>query len=147
VLLWYHLFMTASVLNLSIEQGATFRLDFIFGVPNRNEAGEVILNEDGSASMAGVADFTGASARMQIRKGYGKDILLSLTSEEGGGITLGATPGAVSVLASAADTDALIVRKARYDLEIEWEGGAVDRILSGSVAVSANITRDDNVSA
>lgn len=134
--------MTALVRNLSIEQGATFKLGFT-------------LYQPGPSADTPVADLvpydlTGCSARMEIRQRVGGTMLVRATSESlgvgvgGGRIVLDG--GRIVVTLTDLDTDLLTVRKAVYDIEVQWPVQAgelrpfVSRVLSGEVAVSANVT-------
>lgn len=125
--------MTAVVRDLSIEQGATFRLSFTWSTS---------AGVDGSGvPIAGTPyDLTDCTARMQIRKSYTSPALVSLAS--GDGITLGGPAGTVEITVSDERTDALNVKTALYDLEIEFPSGDVYRVLEGAVTVSPNVTKD-----
>jgi hypothetical protein len=115
--------MPASTYNLSIEQGATFRLALVW----KDSEGDPV-------------DLTGYTARMQIRPAVAStEVLLSLTS--GSGITLGGATGAVNVLATAAQTAAIDSKKGVYDLELQSADGTVTRLLQGVVIVSPEVTR------
>jgi hypothetical protein len=139
--------MPAKTMDLLIEQGATFNLDFTWM--------DTVVASDGTSSNV-AKDLTGCTARMQVRTGYGKDVLLEATTEDtivanGAQVSLGAD-GTVAVLISATVTDLAPVylntagveklrRRGVYDLEVEWADGRVDRVLEGKVTFSPNITR------
>lgn len=86
-------------------------------------------------------DLTGCTARLQIRERIDSPgILLELTTENGG-IELGGTAGTIRTRMSAAETAALTWRSGVYDMEIEFPGGIVRRVLAGSAVVSPEVTR------
>lgn len=86
-------------------------------------------------------DFTGCKARMQVRPEYDSPtILLDLTTENGG-ITLG-PDGKIQLWVGATQTALIEWESGVYDLEIEYAAGPdhVDRLLQGSISVSAEVT-------
>lgn len=139
--------MPAKTIDLLIEQGATFDLDFTWM--------DTVVASDGTTSNV-AKDLTGCTARMQVRTGYDRDVLLEATTEDtitgdGAQITLGAD-GTVAVLISATVTDVAPIyatpegqarfrKRGVYDLEVQWPDGRVDRVLEGKVTFSPNITR------
>lgn len=116
--------MSSGKVNLHIDQGATFTRRFVW------KAGEPLE----------IVDLTGLTARMQIRPTSQGDLLVSLTTENGG-ITLGGEDGTIDLLISAADTSAFTWTKAVYDLEIVYPDARVRRLLSGNVTLSREVTR------
>jgi hypothetical protein len=135
--------MAAKVLDLYIEQGATYEFDFVWA--------DNVVSTDGTKTMV-AKDITSCTARMQIRAGYCRPVILEATTENGR-ITLGGPTGAVAITLSATLTTYAPVyisteghervhRRARYDLEVQWPDGRVDRVLQGKVVFSPNITRD-----
>lgn len=84
-------------------------------------------------------DLTGYTARLQVRISYDSDVLLELTTENGG-IELGGALGTIRLLASASDTADLDFSKARYDLELV-SGSTVTRLLMGLVFLSREVTK------
>lgn len=125
--------MTAARYDVTIDQGATFFAGFVWSLPG-------VVGESG-VSVGDPVDLSGCSARMQIRAGYGKPVLVEVTTETAGEIELGGVNGSIHVTIPAGKTDLLVVRRAKYDLEVV-RGGQVVRVLAGSVAVNMNITRD-----
>ena len=114
--------MPAAQYNITIEQGATWRLSLTW----KDVAGAPI-------------DLTSYTARMQVRQAYGTaDALLNLSS--GAGITLGPSTGAITLTASAAQTAAIAARNGVYDLEMVAPDGTVTRLLQGSVTISPEVT-------
>ena len=117
--------MAAGVYDITIEQGADFSLPLTW--------------KDGSGAPINVS---GYSARMQVRENYDSDdYILFLTSDAGGGITLGGALGTVGVAISAADTALLAQVDAVYDLELESPSGQVTRLTQGRVFISREVTR------
>lgn len=115
--------MAAANLDLTIEQGATFKHT-------------LLVKQGGSAF-----NLTSYSARMQIRKTYASaDTILELT-EENGRITITPLDGRIDLLVDAEDTAELTFKDGVYDLEIESAGGEVTRILQGFVTLSLEVTR------
>ena len=117
--------MAAGKLNLTIEQGATFR--------------KVLTWTD---NLGNPIDITGFTARMQIRQAL-KDPtpIISLTTENGG-IVLGGVTGEIELYISDGDTEAMTIQKGVYDLELEAGGGGdVTRLVEGKVTMSLEVTR------
>jgi len=113
--------MPAANYDILIEQGATYQQEFVWkdseGVP---------------------IDLTTYIGRMQVRQLKTEAILLNLT--EGSGVTLG-SDGSINIEVSATNTSALPIVPARYDLELQSADGTVTRLLQGTVAISAEVTR------
>jgi hypothetical protein len=118
--------MVAAVHDITIEQGATFRLSLLW----RDSSGTPI-------------DLTGCSARMQVRKKYNSETAwLSLTSEDGD-IVLGDEAGTIVVTGDALLTEDIPAPSCGvYDLEIVMAGGEVNRLLQGSATISPEVTRE-----
>ncbi len=116
--------MTAGSYNITIEQGATFRLQLTL--------------TDGVEP----TPLTGYTGRMQIRqKIMSTDVLYVLTTENGG-LTITELEGKIALYISDEDTAAFGFRNAVYDLELEDGGsGEVVRVLQGSIYVSPEVTR------
>lgn len=89
-------------------------------------------------------DFTGCSARMQVRaEKESPDVLLELTTANGG-ILLGASePGSIDLWVGATQTATIDWESGVWDLEIQYPSGAddVDRFMEGSISVSGDVTR------
>lgn len=117
--------MAAGVYDITIEQGADFALPLTW----KDENGDVI-------------DLGGYTARMQIRETFDSDdYIVSLTSDPGGGITLGGVLGTVDVAISNTVTSTLPLMKAVYDIELESSSGYVTRLMQGTVSISREVTR------
>lgn len=116
--------MTATLYDITIEQGATFRLSLAWkdstGVP---------------------VNLTGYSARMQVRRSHGDGVAQLDLSTGNGSITLGGAGGTIEVVASASATDAMTARSGVYDLELESAAGVVTRLMEGKVTVMPSVTR------
>jgi hypothetical protein len=114
--------MLAGLLDIEIEQGATFNLVFLY----QDENGDAI-------------NLTGMTARMQLRRQYNSPTaLLSLTTENNR-ITIDASLGKITLNISATDTTPLS-GSGVYDLEL-INGPIVNRILEGSYKVCAEATK------
>lgn len=88
-------------------------------------------------------DFTGCSARMQVRaEKESLEVLLELTTANGG-IVLGAEPGAIDLWVGAMQTADIGWEAGVFDLEIQYASGPddVDRLIEGSISVSDEVTR------
>jgi hypothetical protein len=114
--------MLAGLLDIEIEQGATFNLVFLY----QDENGDAI-------------NLTGMTARMQLRRTYNSpDALLSLTNANGR-IIFDPFAGKITLSVSATDTTPL-TGSGVYDLEL-IDGSTVNRILEGSFKVCAEATK------
>lgn len=128
----------AKIIDFPWVQGETYRRGFLCAVPAAEP-------DDPPTPM----DFDGCTARMQVREKYGTEVLLELTTENGG-IEFGTEPGVLWLHLTAQQTDELGAtadplkprKKARHDLEVEWPNGDVKRIWQGEVTIDPNITRD-----
>jgi hypothetical protein len=111
--------MTAARHDFVLEQGATWSTPIEYQDP------------DGAP-----INLTGYVARMQIRRRPSSaDVLLSLTPAING------AAGIITVTISATEASALPAGRAVYDLELVAPGGAVTRLIEGSVFVEAEVTR------
>ena len=122
--------MTAVTKPLYIEQGVTFTTGF-----NWYRESTVTPGTPGDPY-----DLTGATARMQIRKKAGDPTVLVDASTENGKIVLGGTTGRVDIVLTDADTEALTVKTAAYDLKLALADGTTHRLLQGPVTVSPDVT-------
>lgn len=114
--------MLAGLLDIEIEQGATFNLIFIY------------QDENGTA-----INLTGSTARMQLRRTYNSPTaLLSLTTENNR-IVIDPLLGKITLNISATDT-ATLTGSGVYDLELV-NGSNVNRILEGSYKICAEATK------
>jgi hypothetical protein len=116
--------MSAARRNITIEKGATLRLNYIW-----------------KDSTDTPVDLSGYIARMQVRKTFTSDTkLLDLTTENGA-ITLGGALGTISVEADATDTALIEAKTGVYDLELESSIGVVTRFIEGEVTIKSEVTR------
>ena len=119
---------TAGQHDITIEQGATWRLQLTW-----------------QDSLGNPIDLTHYTARMQVREAYvSSGTWLSLTSAEGGGITLGGTSGTIIITATATQTAAIPVRgnvQGVWDLELVQNNEPVVRLIAGAAFISPEVTR------
>jgi len=116
--------MPAGTYNITIEQGATFRLRLTL--------------TDGVEP----TPLTGYIARMQIRQKVQSSEVLHTMTTENGGITITALSGQIDLYISDEDTADFAFRSAVYDLELEDVGsGEVVRVIQGAILVSPEVTR------
>lgn len=116
--------MTATTQDLTIEQGATFDDTWTWTDSNGDPV-----------------NLTGYTARAQVRSQVtSSSTVVSVTS--GNGLTLGGVAGTIRMQLSAATTAALTAPfSGVWDLEVESSGGVVTRLFSGTVTVTAEVTR------
>ena len=118
--------MAASSANLNIEQGSTFG------------ATVTIKNADLTAF-----NLTGYSIRGQIRNRYSSSsVLLDLAPviQTGSGNSL-LVSGLVDIDLTAAQTAALPITHAVYDIEIFDVSGTVTKVLAGKAIINPEVTR------
>lgn len=127
--------------NISIKQGETWNYAFTYGK---------VTDPDTDPPTYVPIDISDCSMRMQIRQAYMEPVLLELTSEPDGGIEIADDDsGEFTITMTADQTDTIEVKRAKYDLEIEFpavgdDDPIVKRILEGTVTNSLNITRDED---
>ena len=123
----------ASEYDFSIDQGATKRLSLVY----RSQTGT-----DSSGNPTYTAyDLTGCSARMQIRQSVGAAVLAEMSTTNGNIVLqTGGALGQVDVVMTPAETNALTVRRAVYDIELTWPSGDVVRLIQGKITVSLAVT-------
>lgn len=126
--------MPATVIDLPVEQGATFRRTIVW--TTKNEADETVP-----------VNVTGwGPARMQVRRQQGSAVLIELDSETGenakGGLAIGGVEGSIVIHMTPAQTNLLTAKTAQYDLEINAPNGDRFRVSKGKVTVDPNITQD-----
>ncbi|CAB4122175.1 hypothetical protein UFOVP26_109 [uncultured Caudovirales phage] len=111
-------------INLTIEQGATFRYKFAW-VDTKKRA----------------INLTGYTARMQIRATVEDVAILAELTTSNGGLVVSEISGIVSLLMSDTQTSAFNWTKGVYDIELISPNSEVYRMVSGSVTVSKEVTR------
>lgn len=114
--------MAAGIYNFTIEQGVKFTRKIVWA----DQTGTPV-------------QFSGYSAKMQIRDGKTKALLMELSTLNGR-IMLGLTNGEIMLVLSALDTADITWRTGVYDLELTSANGDVTRLLQGSVSVSRGVT-------
>jgi hypothetical protein len=127
--------MTAVNVPLNIEQGATYTRGL-----NWYQPGPVV--DDVVTPGDPYPLFEDAwTARMQIRQTFGSAVLIEITTETGG-IVL-SEDGRLDWKFTDLETDLLVVKKAKYDLEVVGPAPDFDvhRLLEGVVNVSPNLTQ------
>lgn len=116
--------MAAGKYDITIEQGATFRL----------VAQWLDSDED-------PIDLDGYSARMQIRPYAESDeVFLTIDTGSNGGITI-ESDWKIEIEIPADETETLTQYCGVYDLELESSTNIVTRLLQGSVTISPEVTR------
>lgn len=116
--------MTAATHDITIEQGATFRLNLLW-----------------KDSTNAPINLTGYTARMQVRRKYNDPTALLNFTTENGAIVLGGSAGTIQVTGLATLTDDLPAKPAVYDLELVSAGGVVTRLVQGSVTITPEVTK------
>jgi len=129
--------MSAGVYPILIEQGADWRLEFVW----KNGAGNP-------------HNLDGWNARMQIRDGYASKTKIIDINTETGGIVLGGAYGTVELLISAEVTQAVAINPTKfvwqdgkqgqlfaYDLELIDPQGMVKRLMQGAVFFVPEVTK------
>lgn len=146
--------MTATV-ELDFQMGATFRWEFTSGTLVTTGSPPVPVQP---LEIDEPDDFTGCSARMQVRKKYplldgSVPVLMEATTEDGG-IVLGDATGTVAISFTDEQTDALqddlgkAIVAGKWDLEIIYPSGDPDvaddvvRLCEGTWTNDPNVTRD-----
>ena len=114
----------AAVHNITIEQGATYRLSAVW-----KDAGGTPIN------------LTGYTARMMVRRKYSDPAPLLTFTTENGAIVLGGALGTVEVTGLATLTDDLPVKPCVWDIELISPTGFVKRLLEGSATVTPEVTK------
>jgi len=124
--------MLAGIYNIACQQGSTFARTITLKYPDPTSPA--------SDPTYLLWNFTGYTARMQVRRTVDSStVIISLTTENGR-ITLGGATGVIELNITAADT-ATLTSSGIYDLEIISSTGVVDRILQGNFTLSQEVTR------
>lgn len=116
---------TTNVYDILVDQGATLLRS-------------IGLKSAGKA----VVTLTGYTAIMEIReKTESATVILTLTTSNGG-VEINALAGTVLIIASPAQTAAIIPGKYVYDLELtETSTGIVTKIIQGHLTVRSEVTK------
>ena len=121
--------MSATKVDLTIEQGATYTLGFTWAKDDNGAPGEPM-------------DLTGSVIRMQIRKSQQAPVLVeALSTGPNPMITHGGPTGRIQVKIPADSTNLLNTKVAQYDLEAVLPNTDIYRVIEGKVTVSPNITQ------
>lgn len=118
--------MAAKNYPILFAQGATFERTF-------------------TVSIDGVPwNFSGYSARMQVRQSFDSDIAVLTLTTTNGGIAFGEDdPGTFTVLVDAETSESLPAAAYVYDLEVESPDGTVTRLLpTAAFTVTPGVTRN-----
>lgn len=116
--------MAAASYDFEIEQGATLLKPIVW----KDSAGTAV-------------NLTGYTAKMQIRKSVSsEDVLLELSTVNSK-LSITANTGTITMIFSAATTEAIDWSRGKYDLELTSSTGVVTRLLEGEITVSKEITR------
>lgn len=134
----------ADEFEIKLKQGETYRKSF--------QSGQGHLDETVTPPVWVIDvpdDFTGAHARMQIRKAYGTPVLIELTDVPDPAVgSIDLALGLVSLWITDEATDGMVdpgdkvITTAKYDVEIYWASGDTTRWMQGPVSCTENITRD-----
>lgn len=107
-----------------------------------NAANAPVYTGGGWVEYQAPVDLAGYEARMQVRPTVeSADVLVSLTSEPGGGIVLDNVGKRVLVSLSAAETAALPALRGVYDIEMVSADGDVELLAFGRVEIIPEVTR------
>lgn len=89
-----------------------------------------------------LVNLTGCTARMQVRDPDTGDLLLELTTENGG-IVLGGAAGTIDLWFGATESTGISWESGIYAFELQYPSGPdhVDRLFEGSIAVSPEVVR------
>lgn len=99
------------------------------------------LDKTFTATQDGTAvNWTGYTAKLQVRRYPDSDVVLELSTNTGGGITTLTNNGKVIILATATQTSAINAGNYVYDLELT-SGSYVVRLVQGAFSVQAQVTQ------
>ena len=122
--------MLAGIYNIVCEQGTTFTRVITLEYPDA---------EDPAVFLPW--NFTGYTARMQIRRTIDSSaIMIELTTENGGIAFTSPSSGELTVSMTAVQTAAL-TSSGVYDLEIINGAGLVSRLIQGNFTLNLEVTR------
>ena len=122
--------MLAGTYNITCEQGSTFSRIITVEYPDPDDASTMLPY-----------DFTGYTARMQIRRTIESSVvMIELTTENGGIAYTDAANGELTVTMTAVQTAALETSGV-YDLEVINAGGQVSKLIKGTFTLLPEVTR------
>ena len=117
--------MTAANYQITIEQGATFKLNM------------TVYEADGTT----LRNLTGFTARMMVREKYTSTAALLTATTENTKIALGGALGTIAVTIPATETAAVVAKKGVYDFELVSNTGVVERLLEGAAVIRPEATK------
>jgi hypothetical protein len=117
--------MAAGVYNTVIEKGATFELTVTY-----NDATGAAVNLTTWTVRMQVRETPSSASAILTSEGVSPTIVLTKNSS-----------GVISATVSAANTAALTVATAYYDIEAQTSAGVVRRVLQGRIIISPEVTR------
>ena len=115
----------ATVVDLNIEQGATYRHVFVYK----------------DADTDAVIPLVGYSGRFQFRSKHTSADVLYDGDTTGTELTIDGPNGKVTLNIPDEDSEAFEFTKAVYDIEVESASGDVIRLVEGLVHISPEVTR------
>jgi hypothetical protein len=127
----------AAVYNFGVDQGSTVRFSFTWK-HNTGTADDPVFEP---------YDLTGCTARMQVRQARGKPLIFEVsTSTTDGSLAVqpGGVLGRIDVWLSDENTDLLDLKITKYDIEVAFPGGDVQRVLEGRITSNPSITKDES---
>ncbi len=110
--------------NINIHQGETWTMTLTVKDQNNN-----------------VKVLTGYTGKMEIRDKPGGTIYETLATTPGSGMTINGVYGEVVLALTAAETAALKIRNAVYDIYITSAAGTVTYLLKGNLTVTARVSQ------
>lgn len=121
--------MSAAPLNLALEQGVTYTRTLTWRLPisGEEEVGDPV-------------DLTGASAQLSVRTQHGGRLMVTLTSDDDGGLVLGGDAGTIVITFDAAAAMLLDEVAGVYDLLITKSDSTTVRLVEGTVSVELAVT-------
>lgn len=122
--------MLAGTYNITCDQGSTYSLVITVKYPDTDDP-----------TVYHPWDFTGYTARMQIRRTVESGtVLLELTTENGGLEFTDEDNGEITLTISATESAALD-SSGVYDLEIVSDVGTVSKVIKGAFILNREVTR------
>jgi len=115
--------ITPGAYNITAYQGADYDQSFT-------------VTQGGTA-----LNWTGFTAKMQVREAADASTALIDLNTSGSGITLGGTAGTILVNITSTQSAAVSAGSYVYDLELISSGSAVTRLLQGAFNMVGNVTR------
>lgn len=148
--------MAAAPIDIDCDAGSTLRFGPVkFTHPLVDANGELVLDANGQPQPGEPYDWTGCTARAQVRaKKDSPTVLVELTSDAGIVLGSGTDAGGVTLVLTAAQTDLIgwdpaggtsgrFRTKAYYDIEVTYPSGDVERIMQGQLNLDPSVTREN----